>query len=348
MPNTNRFWIGLLLCFLVVGLVMSLEPILPPFLLGILLAYLGDPIADRLEKAGLSRTAAVTLCFSFLSLFFILLLLLLVPLLLNQLKVAYGHAPAILDWLENVAAPYAAAELGIDPQLLQFANLRNVLMGDWASVQSALSVLVQNATRSVGGVLALLANLALVPVVTFYLLRDWDVLTAKIYKLLPLRYQPSVGRFMRESDEVVGAFLRGQLWVMLILGCVYAVGLSLAGLKLGLLVGLLAGLASIVPYLGIVVGLAAAGIAGALQFGFDWHLLALAMVFVVGQLLEGMVLTPLLVGDKIGLHPVAVIFAIMAGGQLFGFVGLLLALPIAAVIMVLLRHVHEFYREQDV
>ncbi|MCP5326722.1 MAG: AI-2E family transporter [Oceanospirillaceae bacterium] len=347
MLKNNRFWIiaGLLLA--VVVLILLLKPILPPFLLGILLAYLGDPIADRLERLGLSRSAAVTLCFTVLTLLFIILLLLLLPLLLHQIKVAYSHAPAMLDWLESVAGPWVAAQLGIDPQLLQFANLRQALMGDWASVQGALTLLLQNATRSVGGLLALLANMALVPVVSFYLLRDWDVLTAKIYRLLPVRYQGTVGRFMRESDEVVGAFLRGQLWVMLVLGCVYALGLSLVGLKLGLLVGLLAGLASIVPYLGIVVGLAAAGIAGVMQFGFDWHLLALGAVFVVGQLLEGTVLTPLLVGDKIGLHPVAVIFAIMAGGQLFGFVGLLLALPVAAVIMVLLRHVHEFYRDAD-
>lgn len=347
MPGNKRFWIIAAIMFVLVILILLLEPILPPFLLGILLAYLGDPIADRLERLGLSRTAAVTLCFSVLSVFFIILLLLLIPLLLNQLKMAYSHVPEVLNWLEVVAGPWVAAQLGIDAQLLQFANLRQALMGDFASVQGALSLVLQNATRSVGGLLALVANMALVPVVSFYLLRDWDVLTAKIYRLLPVRYQGTVGRFMRESDEVVGAFLRGQLWVMLVLGCVYALGLSLVGLKLGLLVGLLAGLASIVPYLGIVVGLAAAGIAGVMQFGFDWHLLALGAVFVVGQLLEGMVLTPLLVGDKIGLHPVAVIFAIMAGGQLFGFVGLLLALPVAAVIMVLLRHIHEFYRDAD-
>jgi predicted PurR-regulated permease PerM len=144
---------------------------------------------------------------------------------------------------------------------------------------------------------------------------------------------------------VLGAFLRGQFIVMLSLGAIYAVGLWFVGLDLALLIGLLAGLASIVPYLGTIVGIGAAAIAALFQFGDVWYLVAVAAVFGVGQLLEGMVLTPLLVGDRIGMHPVAVIFAVLAGGQLFGFVGVLLGLPVAAVVMVLLRHVHDLYKE---
>jgi predicted PurR-regulated permease PerM len=176
---------------------------------------------------------------------------------------------------------------------------------------------------------------------------------ARIKAMLPLRWQPATTRLAGECDEVLSAFLRGQLMIMLALGIIYSCGLWLAGLKLALLIGMLAGLASVVPYLGFVVGIVSASIAALVQF-HDWMpLVYVAMVFGVGQMLEGMVLTPLLVGDKIGLHPVAVIFAVLAGGQLFGFVGVLLALPVAAVVMVLLRHAHDnylqslFYSEVD-
>ncbi len=184
----------------------------------------------------------------------------------------------------------------------------------------------------------------LVPVVTFYLLRDWDVMIAKVRGVLPRAWEPTAVALARECDEVVSAFIRGQLLVMLALGFCYTLGLMLVGLDLALLIGVLAGLASIVPYLGLVLGVAAAAVAALVQFG-DWvPLVWVALVFVLSQMLEGMYLTPKLVGDRIGLHPVVVIFAVMAGGQLFGFTGVLLALPVSAVIMVLLRHVHERYR----
>jgi predicted PurR-regulated permease PerM len=196
--------------------------------------------------------------------------------------------------------------------------------------------------------LAWLVNLLLIPVVSFYLLRDWDLMVARLRGLLPRNHEGLVVKLARECHEVLGAFLRGQLLVMLALGVMYAVGLMLIGLELGLLIGVLAGLASIVPYLGVVVGIGAALTAGLFQFGGDFYpLLAIAAVFCVGQMLEGMLLTPWLVGDRIGLHPVAVIFAIMAGGQLFGFTGVLLALPVAAVIMVLVRHAHDLYKLSD-
>jgi predicted PurR-regulated permease PerM len=185
-------------------------------------------------------------------------------------------------------------------------------------------------------------------VVSFYLMRDWDLMVAKLRSLLPRGREGLVVQLFSECHEVLGAFLRGQLLVMLALGVMYASGLMLIGLELGLLIGVLAGLASIVPYLGVVVGIGAALTAGLFQFGVDFYpLLGIAAVFMVGQMLEGMLLTPMLVGDRIGLHPVAVIFAIMAGGQLFGFTGILLALPVAAVIMVLARHLHDFYKQSD-
>jgi predicted PurR-regulated permease PerM len=191
--------------------------------------------------------------------------------------------------------------------------------------------------------LAFLANLVLVPVVTFYLLRDWDLLLQKIHHLVPRKQEPVIRKLAKESDAVLGQFLRGQLTVMVALGAVYTTGLWITGLDLALLVGMIAGLVSFVPYLGFIVGILLAGAAAIMQFGDPVYLIYVAIVFGIGQLLEGMVLTPLLVGDKIGLHPVAVIFAVMAGGQLFSFIGILIALPITAVIVVLLRHVYDIY-----
>lgn len=211
-----------------------------------------------------------------------------------------------------------------------------------------VGMLLSHATASGLALMAWLANMVLIPVVGFYLLRDWDRMMAKLRGLLPRQREPQVMGLAGECHEVLGAFVRGQLMVMLALGVIYSAGLMLVGLELGLLIGMLAGLAAIVPYMGFVIGIGAALVAGLFQFAGDLYpMLGIVAVFMVGQALEGMVLTPLLVGDRIGLHPVAVIFAILAGGELFGFTGVLLALPVAAVIMVLLRHVHDLYKESE-
>jgi predicted PurR-regulated permease PerM len=189
------------------------------------------------------------------------------------------------------------------------------------------------------------ASFLLIIVVTFYLLRDWDVLVGRVRELLPRKTEPVIVQLAQQSDEVLGAFLRGQLLVMLSLAIVYTSGLMIIGLDLALLIGMMAGLVSFVPYLGFIVGIAAAIIAALFQFQEIMPLLYIAIVFGIGQMLEGMLLTPLLVGDRIGLHPVVVIFAVLAGGQLFGFVGVLLALPVAAVIAVVLRYLHAEYKK---
>ena len=207
--------------------------------------------------------------------------------------------------------------------------------------------IMKSVTQSGLVFLAWLANLVLIPVVTFYLLREWDVLVARVGELLPRRVEPTIAMLARDCDEVLGAFFRGQLSVMLALGIIYSAGLWLVGLDLALLIGLVAGLLSFVPYLGFALGLLMAVIATVAQYHDLFHLVPIVLVFGVGQMLEGMVLTPYLVGDRIGLHPVAVIFAVMIGGQLFGFFGVLLALPVAAVVMVLLRYAHRQYRDSE-
>jgi predicted PurR-regulated permease PerM len=188
-----------------------------------------------------------------------------------------------------------------------------------------------------------LLNIVMIPVVAFYLLRDWDILVERIHALVPRSIEPTVVNLARESDVVLGAFLRGQISVMIALGILYAVGLWLVGLSVGPLIGMIAGLISFVPYLGAITGVVMAVIAALVQYQ-DWtHVALVLMVFGIGQSIEGYVLVPKLVGDKIGLHPVAVIFAVLAGGELFGFLGVLLALPVASVVMVLLRYAHERY-----
>ncbi len=347
MIDTRR-WITLGAVLLLGVLLYLLHGILSPFLVGILLAYLADPLVDRLERWGLSRTAGVAVVFALFSLILLAMLLVLIPMLAKQLVRLYELAPQMLDWLQHVALPWAQAKLGLADGFWKFDKVKAAIGEHMGQTTDIVGVVLSQVTASGLALVGWLANLVLIPVVGFYLLRDWDLMMAKLRSLLPRQREPQVVELAGECHEVLGAFVRGQLLVMLALGVIYASGLMLVGLELGLLIGLLAGLAAIVPYMGFIIGIGAAMIAGLFQFGGDLYpLLGIAAVFMVGQALEGMVLTPLLVGDRIGLHPVAVIFAILAGGELFGFTGVLLALPAAAVIMVLLRHAHDFYKRSD-
>lgn len=331
------------------GLLLHLlSPILMPFLVALALAYLWDPVVDRLERMGLSRTLGVSAVFLVSTLVVLALVLVLVPLLGRQMHVMAGKVPAAIEWFRGSLLPWLQSEFQISEADIPLDRIKQALVANWKSAGGIAQEVLVSATSSSLAVLGWFANLVLIPVVGFYLLRDWDRMVAWIRETLPRPWEPTVVRLARECDEVVGAFLRGQFLVMLALGVCYTTGLMLLGLDLALLIGMLAGLASIVPYLGLVLGVAAASIAALLQFG-DWQpLLGVAAVFVSAQLLEGMYLTPKLVGDRIGLHPVAVIFAVMAGGQLFGFTGVLLGLPASAVIMVLLRHLHDRYRASAV
>ncbi|SEG10677.1 Predicted PurR-regulated permease PerM [Marinobacterium lutimaris] len=335
----------LLITTLVVGvLVYLLAPILSPFLVGALLAYLTDPVADRLEARGASRTLAVVIVFLFLSLIMVAAVLLLIPQLSEQIQTMIRQIPLALDVLHNRLLPWIENTLGVPINRPDIDSVREFFRSHWQQTGNLAAQIMGSLTRSGLAVAAWVANLVLIPVVTFYLLRDWDLMMEKIQRLLPRNLEPRVTLWARECDEVLGAFIKGQLLVMCALGVIYALGLSIVGLDLALLIGMLAGLASIVPYMGFFVGIVVAAVAAYVQFQEPMVLIWVGLVFGIGQALEGMVLTPLLVGDRIGLHPVAVIFAIMAGGQLFGFVGVLLALPVAAVIMVLLRHLHEGYK----
>lgn len=344
---TSQRWLLLAVLLVTGGLLYLLGPILSPFLTGALLAYLTDPLADRLENIGLSRTMAVVVVFCILTLGLLIVILLVIPKMSHQIQVMIKQAPLLIALLQDKVFPAIQAYLGADVEFAAWEQLKNLVTTHWAKTGDIMAQVVSGITKSGLALAGWLANMLLIPVVTFYLLRDWDVMMDKISRLLPRNVEPKVSLWARESDEVLGAFIKGQLFVMFALGCIYAVGLWLVGLDLALLLGMLSGLASIVPYMGFIVGIVISSIAAYVQFHDPIILVWVAVVFGVGQMLEGMVLTPLLVGDRIGLHPVAVIFAIMAGGQLYGFVGVLIALPVAAVVMVFLRHLHEGYKKSQ-
>lgn len=325
---------------LAVWLIAALGPILTPFLISALLAYLGDPLADRLERR-MPRTLAVTLVFLGMVLLLVLLILIIVPQLVQQVEQMATRWPQALEWVQVNLLPRVAELTGLE---LNIDTFKGMLAGHWAQAGAVTADVARWLFGSGMGAVVWLMNLVVIPVVTFYLLRDWDAMLAWIRDFLPRRAAPTVLQLAHESDEVLGAFLRGQLTVMLALGSIYAVGLWIAGLDQALLFGMLAGLLSFVPYLGVILGGFGAGLAMLIQTQDLFSLLPVLAVFVVGQMLEGYVLTPKLVGGRVGLHPVTVIFAIMAGGQLFGFTGVLLALPVASVLAVLIRHAHRRYK----
>ena len=274
-----------------------------------------------------------------------LLLLVLIPKVFVQLTVMIKQIPIALSLIEQYVVTFITKNLGVELASFDFNFdfFKSILQNNIKQTGSLLNNLLSGIANSGLVVAVWLANLVLIPVVLFYLLRDWDIMVSKIRELLPRDLEPTISRLALECDEVLGAFVKGQLMVMLALGSIYTLGLWIIGLNLALIVGMIAGIASVVPYMGFFVGIVAAFAAAIVQFNDPSILIWVSLVFMIGQALEGMVLTPLMVGDKIGLHPVAVIFAIMAGGQLFGFIGILIALPVAAVIMVFLRNLHVGY-----
>ncbi len=340
-----RPWLWLGGAVLLGFLLWLLGSVLTPFAVAALLAWMADPLVTRIERSGRSRTTAVTLVFFLMTLLLILIIVLLVPMLRNQIEQAINWGPKLVLWLIGTAVPWLEARSGVPiAAYVDPAEFGNLIKEHWQQAGGVAANLLDRLSRSGMAVLAFVINLILIPLVTFYFMRDWSSMIGQVHALIPRPLEPTVVRLARESDEMLGGFLRGQLSVMVALGTIYGVGLSLVGLDLGFLIGMIAGLLSFVPYLGTTFGLVAAVIATLVEHGDLFHLVLVVAVFSGGQLIEGFVLTPWLVGDRIGLHPVAVIFAIMAGGELFGFLGVLLALPAAAVIMVLLRYALGRYR----
>ena len=322
-------------------LLYLLAPVLTPFVAGGLLAYIGDPLADRLQRFRLPRTIAVVSVFLLTFVLIGLLVLLVLPLIRTQIGALLNALPGIIAQAEQVWLPKITNVMGAegtgDIGFAAFISRYSDMAGDWgATVLTSLS-------KSGGALAAAVISLFLIPIITFYLLRDWDFIISRLGALVPSRQRDTVFALARETDDVLGAFLRGQLLVMLSLGVIYTVGLSLVGIEFAIAIGVVAGLVSFVPYLGFVFGMLLAGLTVAMEPEPLWRLLGVVATFATGQFIEGSFLTPKLVGDRIGLHPVIVIFSVAAGGQLFGFFGILLALPAAAVLSVLVRFAYRNY-----
>jgi predicted PurR-regulated permease PerM len=317
-------------------LVFLLSPILTPFLIAAALAYLCDPLVSRLERRRINRTWGAALVMLGLVLAMLLLGAIVAPLVAAEARLLMAQAPLLLDWLTQTMLPWISQVTGVD-----LARSREELLSLARSHASQIGQLTRYLPRIADSGLALLglvANLLLVPVVLFYLLRDWRMTLAHMAGWVPSRFRGRVEAIAAEVDEVLSQFVRGQLMVILVMCLFYSLALWIAGLDYALAVGLLAGVLVFVPYLGVVLGVLLGTLAAYSQFGGLAGITPVWIAFGVGHLLESILITPWLVGEKVGLHPVAVIFALMAFGQLFGFVGVLIAIPAAAAALVGLRH----------
>ncbi len=336
MAEAKRWFI--LLGIIILGsLVYLLSSVMTPFVIAAFLAYLTDPMVNHMQAWKVPRTLATILVFVILGIILMILLLIIVPMLEQQIVLMINTIPAIINWAQTDVVPWLNKKFGVT-HLINITWIKQNITNNLSGAGSIATSVLRTISHSGMTVFSWLVNLILIPVVMFYLLRDWDLLENGCHKLMPRSIEPVAVKLLKQCDEVLSAFIRGQLMVMLCLGILYSVGMSIVGLDLALLIGMIAGIVSIVPYLGFIIGITSATIAALVQF-HDWlHVIGIWVVFAVAQTIEATTLTPWLVGDKIGLHPVAVIFAILAGGELFGFVGILLALPVSAVIMVFIRY----------
>lgn len=324
-----------------------LSPILAPFLAAAMIAYIFDPIVDWLETKGLSRNLGAALAVVFLILALAALILIIVPLLTKEIGQISAQLPGLADQLKTRFIPWAESTLGIKINL-DPASFKQFITDNMQDASGIAKRIFSGATVGGLAVLGFLVNLALLPVVLFYVLRDWDSLVAKIARTIPRPWYPKVKEIAGEIDGVLSEFLRGQISVMLMMSVFYIACLWMVGLEFALPVGLVTGMLVFVPYLGAAAGLILGTVTAFLQFPSFNGVLMVWGVFAVGQILEGFVITPRFVGERIGLHPVAVIFALMAFGQVFGFFGVLLALPASAAILVTARHFLKWYEGSEV
>ena len=342
-----RFWVAMAAIFLL--LLWLLNDILLPFVVGIVVAYFLDPIVVRLQRMGMSRTWATTSVTIVAVLLTVGVAMAIVPPLFSQLQSLILSFP---DYTVKLAARITPL---IDP-IRERLNLPPLSLQELQAELTQRAGQVLAVAGTVAGKLAqgglavfnLLALLFLTPVVTFYLLRDWERLVDAIDGALPRDHAETIRKLAHESNAAIAGYVRGQALVCISLGSIYAVGLSLVGLQFGLIIGLIAGAISFIPFVGTFVGAVMALGMALVQFPPDWMgVVKVAVVFVVGQMLEGNVLSPKLVGDRVGLHPVWIMFALLAGGALFGFVGVLIAVPVAAVMGVVVRHLIGRYRDSE-
>lgn len=342
--SSDRLQTGLWSAFglALLWLLYLLSPILAPFLLAAITAYICNPLVERIVRLGLPRLAAVLLIILALGLIMTSLLLILIPLLQDEIILLLERMPDALALANEQLVPWLREHFGIRLRL-DPASLRKMVNNNLASLQGMGMHLVTSLRIGGMALLDILTTIALTPVVLFYLLMDWHKLTGRIEAAIPRDWHAKTTAMLRDIDAVLSEFLRGQLLVMLALACYYSIALSAAGLPSALPVGILTGLLIFIPYLGFGIGFVLALLVAALQFQGINPIIVVLVVYGIGQVIEGFFLTPYLVGDRIGLHPLAVLFALMAFAQLFGFVGVLIALPTSAALLVGLREVRTLY-----
>jgi predicted PurR-regulated permease PerM len=340
------FWLAALLIF-VLGILL-LKDVLLPFLVGMVIAYALNPIAERLVARGLSRTLASALVVATLVVVMTAALILLVPLLAAQVQQLIANAPAELERMRETIEGFARDRLGHRfPEVKQGIDRAvGEIGGNWASIAAGLAKSVWAQGLALVNFMSLLL---ITPLVVFYLLVDWHPMLGKLNGWLPRDHETTIRRLSTEINDAVAAFIRGQGLVCLVLGGFYALGLTLVGLKYGLLVGICTGIASFVPIVGWALGLIAALVLAALQFGPAPAALAqVVFVFAAGQVMDAAVLSPKLVGEKVGLHPVWLMVALFVFSYLFGFTGVLVAVPVAAAVGVLVRFALEVYLSSSI
>ena len=342
--NPMIWWLaGLLVC----GLIYLVSPILTPFLVAAILAYIANPLVNKIDafqfkNLSPSRTVASLLVMCLILAVILLILLIVVPLIQKEVVLLLQKLPAYFNTAKSSLEPWLQKNFGVGIDI-DFAQIQQILTENWKTAGNFAKNIAQ--TLSTKGLVFIgwLANLVLIPLVLFYLLVDWNILVNKVGQLIPRKYIAKTQEIALEIDAVLAEFLRGQLSVMLLMSMFYSAGLWLAGLEVAVPIGILSGLLGFIPYLGFGLGLILGLFSALLQFGSITDIIPVLVVFGLGQIVESMVLTPYLVGDRIGLHPLVVIFALMAGGQLFGFAGVLLALPVSAALAVGFRHAKQTY-----
>ena len=351
--NNRTYYLWWLTVLAVCGLIYLLGPILTPFLIAAILAYITNPLVNRIDALNItffskkfsyspSRIIATLIVMLLLFAMLMLVLVIVVPMMQKEFLLISQKLPIYFNTVKNFIEPWLLEHFGVVLDI-DYAQIQKIVTENWQTAGNFAKQIALGIGSHGLAIIGWLANMILIPLVLFYLLVDWNLIIAKINHLLPRKVLAKTVEIAKEVDAVLAEFLRGQLVVMLLMSVFYATGLWMSGLELALPIGVISGLLGFVPYLGFGLGIGLATLSGLLQFGNFSDLIPVLIVFGLGQVLESMLLTPYLVGDRIGLHPLVVIFALMAGGQLFGFTGILLALPVSAAIAVGFRHARQHY-----
>lgn len=337
-------WLAIFLTFF--WLLYILRSVLMPFVAGILLAYLLDPMVDKLEKLKISRLSS-TLIVCFITILIVVPALgLLIGMIENQISLLIQATPKYLTLIMEKVRP-SLNDLNERFPDLKSANLEELIKNNIGNSMRFIGKVLKTLISNGFALINLISLLLIMPIVAFYMLRDWDDFVKKFEDLLPKKSKKSIMETLKDIDKIIAGFIRGQLSVCLILGIFYSIGLKFVGLELGLLVGFISGIISFIPYVGSITGFVIGCILAFAQYGDLTHVFYVIGVFMVGQFIEGNFLTPKLVGESVGLHPVWVMFALLAGGVLLGFLGLMLAVPLAAIIGVLVRQTIKRYKQSS-